>query len=360
MSKSALSSTAENLPRYVPELDGLRAIACVSVMCFHAAPTGILGGGFLGVDLFFVLSGFLITTILIEEKVTSGRIDIWQFYLQRFFRLVPALLLFLVVYACFAPLVWPGEPHLRDAALAAAYVSNYTYPISGDPGYIRHTWSLAVEEQFYLIWPIATVLLLKSRSPIFILCLIWSIITLYRLSLAAGDWIDYYFPLHTHASGLIAGAILALLFKNESFKPRPLFGWISLAIIVLLAFAAYIKKSTLTITFAEVATVGLVASIMANRGCGKFTVLTARPMVLVGKLSYGLYLWHFPIAYYLRQETTQLASIFGTLLLSFVCALISYWTVEKWGRSVKASLRRRKNGCRNGTNSFPDAEPNFP
>ena len=118
--------------------------------------------GYFGVDLFFVLSGFLITRLLVDEIDSTGRIDLLRFYLRRLLRLTPALLLMLTAYLLIAPSLWPQldlMSHVRDAALVAFYLSDYSQAFWHNPKVLIHTWSLSVEEHFYLIWPFAVLLL---------------------------------------------------------------------------------------------------------------------------------------------------------------------------------------------------------
>src|SRR3546814_6270958 len=141
---------------FFPALDGLRAVAVLAVMVFHAM-TGFATGGFLGVDVFFVLSGYLITCLLLVEHHGAGRIAISAFYLRRALRLYPALLLMLAVYLLAAPWLFPEasvSSHARDALLAGTYLSDYSYAFFKEPFYLKHTWSLAAEEHFYLLWPL--------------------------------------------------------------------------------------------------------------------------------------------------------------------------------------------------------------
>src|SRR5690606_11647941 len=149
---------------YRPELDGLRGVAALVVVLFHCRVPGF-GGGFLGVDVFFVLSGFLITSILLAEHAGTGGIALGRFYWRRALRLYPALLLTLAGYLSVAPLLWPGHPHGTEALLAGLYLAVYSIPLSDYPDYLKHTWSLAVEEQFYLLYPLALILCLRRMSP---------------------------------------------------------------------------------------------------------------------------------------------------------------------------------------------------
>lgn len=328
-------------PGHVPELDGLRAVACLLVILFHAAPSGLFAGGFLGVDMFFVLSGFLITNVLVTEWEDSKRIAIGQFYLQRALRLAPALLFFLAVYVVAAPLAWPGEPHFRDAGLTALYVSDYSYPLTGSPRYLQHSWSLSVEEQFYLLWPLVIPLVVQRHRGIILLFLAWLAITLGRYALANSGWVNYYYFLHTHSSGLIAGAGLALARRQGLVNIGARSGAIATFVFAMLTMTARMPSSTVAITLGEILSILIIGCIVSGSKLPFSTILAAKPMVGIGKLSYGLYLWHFPIAYYLRADFGFFVTASVTLGLALAGSILSYYTVEKWGRIAKARLKSR-------------------
>ena len=153
---------------YNPELDGLRAVAVVLVISDHCC-VPVFDQGYFGVDLFFVLSGFLITRLLIDEIDDTGRVDLWRFYLRRLLRLAPPLLLFLTAYMLIAPRLWPQFDlllHMRDAALAVFYLSDYSQAFWHNPKVLIHTWSLSVEEHFYLIWPFCGAAAGSDRTPL--------------------------------------------------------------------------------------------------------------------------------------------------------------------------------------------------
>ena len=136
--------------RYNPALDGLRAVAVILVISDHCF-VPVFDQGYFGVDLFFVLSGFLITRLLVDEIDATGRVDLWRFYLRRFLRLAPPLLLFLIAYVLIAPWFWPQFDflsHMRDAGLAGFYLSDYSQALWHSPKVLIHTWSLSVEETF--------------------------------------------------------------------------------------------------------------------------------------------------------------------------------------------------------------------
>src|SRR5690554_740053 len=149
--------------KYNLSLDGIRAIAALIVVACHAGMPGI-GGGFLGVDIFFVLSGYLITRLLHSEHSATGRIDFRSFCRRRLRRLFPALATLLVIYLIAAPLFFPNIPmhkHMLDATLSALYISDYARTLGVPPSVLNHTWSLSVEMQFYLLWPGVMLLLLR-------------------------------------------------------------------------------------------------------------------------------------------------------------------------------------------------------
>ena len=154
---------------YLPGLDGMRAIAVVAVMLYHANHEW-LGGGFLGVEVFFVISGYLITLLLIGEHERSGHVDLKQFWIRRFRRLLPALALMLVLVAIYLAAFYPkARGRVRGDFISAGLYSSNWYQIFVGQGYtaneafvpLRHLWSLAVEEQFYLLWPLVMVLILR-------------------------------------------------------------------------------------------------------------------------------------------------------------------------------------------------------
>ena len=317
--------------RYVPELDGLRGIAVLLVMLFHADRDGPFQGGFIGVDVFFVLSAFLITSILVEEQERTGTMRLGRFYWRRALRLMPALLLFLAAYLAVAPFVFPGYPHLRDALIAGLYVSNFAFVAAQIPPFISHTWSLAAEEQFYLLWPLTLLFLLRFSRPVWILASVWAGLTLLRLG--TENWIAYYYGLATHGTGLIMGAILYFLVRDGALSPRPVHALIAAAIIALLATTAQMHVSAIVITVAEFAAAILIGTAVTNPA--SLRILTAPALVNLGKLSYGLYLWHFPISYALREVGGFWETFAITFALSLGLALLSYVTVEAWARKLK-------------------------
>lgn len=315
---------------YMPQLDGLRAIAVLLVIFIHADKGLRMPGGFVGVDIFFVLSAFLITGLLVQERERTGRIDIGRFYLRRALRLMPPFLLFLAVYLATAPLIWPAHPHLRDALIAGLYLSDYGIPFFEAPVYLAHTWSLAIEEQFYLLWPLILLPVMRSRRPILLLALAWATLTIWRYGFT--DWRHFYYRFDTHGSGLAVGALLFLVTRSGVLRFHPLMAWPAAAFIVWTAFTANISVSQLTIAQVEIAAAFLIGCLATGQGGALGKLLALPPMVMLGKLSYGIYLWHFPFAVYARDHWSYPVALASTIAFSVLAAFISYRTVEAWGR----------------------------
>lgn len=299
--------------RYNPALDGIRAIAVLAVIAFHARVPGF-GGGYIGVDVFFVLSGYLITQVLEETP------SLKTFYWRRAKRLVPALSLMLAAYLLVYPTLRPGYPHVRDALIAFFYLSDYTFTFAHMPDVLQHTWSLAVEEHFYLLWPLV---FLRWRPSTRWLMAAYVIATAWRA--VWHDWDASYYRFDTHATGLILGCAIASVDRID-FPAWP--GLIVLAICCV-AFS-WDSKTVQTIGF-TVAEAGAMLLIL-----GAPPAWLGNPgLAYLGRLSYGIYLWHYPLARFVRDngatwETVLVVSLVGSVAF----AALSYHAVE-------ARLRRR-------------------
>ena len=301
-----------------PALDGMRAIAVLAVILYHV---GVLAGGYLGVDVFFVLSGFLITSWLIGEwDARGGRVSLRDFYARRVLRLFPALGCVIVAALVFAgSLAVTGGPGERSYALVTvhavpwvlAFAGNWVRAFGSPPlthslGALGHTWSLAVEEQFYLLWPLLFVLLMRRR------------ISRDRLALAVGllaiaemiyrDWLAglaasqdrIYYATDTHSDGLLIGCALAFWLTRRVAEPdspgraRTALGWLAGSLLAALFLAGSRSVGPVETSVAVLASGALVAGIVdGGAPAGLLRMLCSRSLVRIGRRSYGLYLWQY-------------------------------------------------------------------
>ena len=306
---------------YQPSLDGLRGVSILAVMAYHV---GLIRGGFLGVDIFFVLSGFLITALLTNEWTRSGRISFGKFYMRRALRLLPALILLVIVcdftMVTIAHLYWQPEAFvpvvfgMAYAALAALfYVANWVM-ISGQTLWILgHTWSLSIEEQFYFLWPLCLLTILRwVRRRGLILALLASGIAaslLWRISLvrAHAPVTRLFFGLDTRFDELLVGCIVGVLASWSLLptgeRPRRILNAcavLAAAILAVMLWRAGWKEPVMMqggLTVAAASAGVLIANMLASPSGRLARALGRQPLVGIGRISYGLYLWHFPIVY---------------------------------------------------------------
>jgi peptidoglycan/LPS O-acetylase OafA/YrhL len=345
---------------YRPELDGIRAFAVLAVVAFHAGLKPATGG-WLGVDIFFVLSGYLITLILLREQDRTGAVSLRDFWVRRLLRLYPALLLTLVLGAFFFTTLgdegtFPG--YLRTAAAAGFYVENVVWGLGGtELGSLGHTWSLAVEMQFYLVWPLVLIWMLRQQLRLAPWILGGVVVSygLYVLQSAPGDDhfpAAYYLP-WTRAFELLLGALVAVLLarspKRATGAPaRHWVGWLiglAFGIVLLAAWTDSIfvrqRASLWESPAAALLTVALLVHLDRVRGDGVGSLLSWRPLVWVGSVSYGVYLFHYPVIAVLkdRADVTEAKVMFLVALpITLGIAALSSRYVERpalrWGRGT--------------------------
>ena len=356
LARSAPTATSDSSWQHVPALDGLRAAAVVAVLLFHA---GHLRGGFLGVDLFFALSGFLITSLLIRDARGDG-IRLTTFYGRRLRRLLPAVYTLIVVAAIWA---WTfGSPTdlagvQGDGPWAVAYIANWHFIAESggywasfaEPSMFDHLWSLAIEEQFYLLWPLSLLgVWAWARRPertLLVVCVVGVVASFAAMLLlhGGGDPTRVYMGTDTRAASLLVGAAAATspCRRLAAALVARLGRWTTALLAVL---AALVLWSWVAVDGASSAGLyrgglllhstacALVVAIVASApGTAGMRLLGWGPLVWIGALSYGLYLWHWPVYLVLSPDRTNLDGValtFVRIAVSVGCAALSYHLVE--------------------------------
>lgn len=302
-----------------PELDGLRGLAVLIVLASHAQVLGVAReGGLAGVSLFFVLSGYLITRLLVAEWESDGRIDLRTFYLRRGLRLFPALgALLVVVVIGYSVGLWESAPADLSVAVPAVilYVGNWVSATGAAFGVLGHTWSLAVEEQFYLAWPVVlgiAVRRLPVRTIGAIAILVAVAITPWRVILLTEGQLGWAFTgTDAHADGLLFGCVIALLGTRLPAAA----GMLGVVGVIVTSYA-WIGGGGLVV----MVPLATIASAIAVAGTPRW--LGWQPLAYVGRISYGLYLWHFLFIW---------SGLPGAVIVivSFAAAIVSYAIVER-------------------------------
>lgn len=349
-------------PPYAPGLDGLRAVAVIVVIAFHLEVPGF-EGGFLGVSLFFTLSGFLITQLLVGEHRATGRISLRNFWSRRFRRLMPAALVGLgaIALASIVFDLYAGARLRGDLASALGYAANWRFAF-GSRSYsdlfaagtspVQHFWSLAIEEQFYFVFPVVVAVLLARRSrrtlPV-------ALVAMLVAAVAAGLLTEsrdlVYYGSHVRAAELLVGALLALMMPvGRSLGVRTsrlavTSGTFAVAALAVLVATVTTEQSWLYDGGLAAFSVVSVALIVAVLVPGPWRALASwRPLVFVGRISYGLYVFHWPVIVAMSPERVPVS---GWLLdvcrvaVTFVLALVSWSLIEQPVRHRRILVRFR-------------------
>lgn len=330
------TSKSHNYIGYVPSLDGLRAIAIILVLFLHANFRLGTNGG-LGVAVFFALSGFLITTLLLEEFHKTSTISFKGFYVRRTMRLFPPLYMLLAIVFIYAIFFRTGiDQHniFKDIIASGLYFYNIARALGWCTKEILlyHTWSLSVEEQFYLIWPFILFLCIKIKAlkklhfflTLFIL-LVWVLKPLGYIPFVAGSIIK---------ESIFIGCLGALWrWNNDSPKNIP-------EIVILLLFALILIMGVVPFALpyydsffniCSIFSVIIILHLVNNTKGITSKFLSNKTMVFLGKISYSLYLWHLPVfrLFYYHSTLPPLVSFVLKFVVSFVLAILSWYTVEK-------------------------------
>jgi peptidoglycan/LPS O-acetylase OafA/YrhL len=348
-------SFSTDLPAYCPEIDGLRAIAVLLVVFCHAQ-LFCLAGGFIGVDVFFTISGYVVTLAILRSQARN-EFSLGRFYQRRLQRLAPSVLLVLLATLLFCVrFCFPQDAvaTLKNALLVTVFYSNIY--LSKQTGYfdpdadkqaLLHTWSLSVEEQFYLAFPLLLLALRRLSKSALMFALAATLAVALALSQHAIDagTPQAYYKLQYRAFEFLIGALVAVAHQHGLLRARALAHDVALlAGLALIAWAAFsFNASTIMPGFhALLPSLGAALVIIGARGANRAGALLAnRPAVYVGKLSYGIYLWHWPVLFALRRLQLQTAGwMAAAVALSLVLSVISHHLWEQPLRYASWSQRK--------------------
>ncbi|HAR6261085.1 TPA: acetyltransferase [Staphylococcus pseudintermedius] len=317
-------------PRYMPGLDGVRAVAVIAIIIYHLNPQW-LSGGFLGVDTFFVISGYLITSLLLTEYHNTGKIKLTSFWLRRVKRLIPAVLFLVMGVIVLSLIFMPTEIQKvrADSIAAIFYVSNWWYIMQNVDYFeqfavqpLKHLWSLAIEEQFYLVFPIVLLSLLsfirrlKSIRIIFLILLVISMIAMMVLYVPNENVARVYFGTDTRIQTLLMGVLLALVWPPFQLKAKvnrqmrtmiDTAGVVGLAILfICFKFVSETNSILYYGGFFLISTVTLLVIASSVHPSGYFAkFLGNKVFTFIGSRSYSLYLWHYPIIVLIHHQFVQ-------------------------------------------------------
>lgn len=343
---------------YIPGLDGLRALAVGAVLLYHHHPA-LLPGGFLGVELFFVLSGYLITALLRIEWCASGAINLGAFWLRRARRLLPAVLMLVAASLVLGALFLPDQlAQLRSDALAAlAYVTNWRLVLDARPYFVAferpslllHLWSLAIEEQFYLLWPLVLAIGLprlgaRRMLAVTITGALAATLLMALLYAPERDVSRVYYGTDTRAAGLLIGAALALAWPPRQLRALPwrrtapwrdLLGLLALAALAVLFRIAHEFQPWLYrggFLMVDLAATGAILALVRPGARYCRAILGSAPLRWIGQRSYSIYLWHWPVFVLTRPgldlPLSGLPLLVLRLAFTLILAELSYRLVE--------------------------------
>lgn len=367
-------------------LDGLRGLAVIAVMAYHVVPDPFTGG-WLGVDVFFVLSGFLICSMLLREHQRSQRIDYVRFLLRRARRLMPGMVMMLLA-TLVAAMVFEGGERRRSVAVdvlsSALQVSNWRLILSGEsyfakvaaPSPIRHTWSLGVQEQFYLVFPLVLILIFTTMRRYRSMALVLGALAL--LSLGLMTWLydpgtdpsRVYFGTGTRLFELLVGVVGAVLlhWRTQRAERRPVvgrprgwtrtteaaLGWAGIGCLLLLAVWMFtVDEFSPWLFLGGLAGIDLMTLVVITAATSPFPnvlarLLANRPLMKAGDMSYSLYLWHWPVIVYLApamqgapELTRQVAAVVVTIAISTVSFTYVENPIHRHGLRGLSRLRPR-------------------
>lgn len=343
--KSSIDPSVASHSRRVPALDGIRGFAILSVVLFHSK---FINGGYLGVDVFFVLSGFLITSLLLREWAATGAISLKHFYFRRALRLGPALLAVLIG-ACLYEILYLPYPGVESIFLrsfyALTYFANWVWafrPGENPLGSLDPVWSLAIEEQFYLLWPVTLLWMLSSRlkpaavgSILFIMVLV-AVARRYFLLQAGAHNFRLYAGTDSHADPILIGCFLAVFVRWIPKCPLDILKpWIAatapvaiVGLIAMMLFSNLGEYSVFQSTWAAIFTGILILTVTVAPSWPALVVFEFCALTWLGTVSYGLYLWHSVATLYLVKHGLVTSRVLQ-IAIGLTLAYVSYYLLER-------------------------------
>lgn len=341
---------------HFPALDGLRGVAVLIVMAYHLeyllpGLSGIVKGGFLGVDVFFVLSGFLITSILLKEQSKAGQINLKNFYMRRVFRLIPAYWTFLIILYFFGnQLLQKVEASViysnNNFFFAFAYLQNWRSCSGIISGNLNHTWSLAIEEQFYILWSLILFFAFKqglARKQITLITVgLVAVIVIQRAAriVAGTDAQVLYYSTDTRIDALLIGSVAAMIY---TWKLIPLNNLLSRKFNIA-AFSSLIVAITILMNFGHtdfdiyfgilsifaISVAILILWLVTQEKNIVHKLFENRVLTWIGNVSYALYLWHY-LSYQFAKKTfdSRPVQVIAGIAFTFAAAALSYYLIEK-------------------------------
>jgi peptidoglycan/LPS O-acetylase OafA/YrhL len=332
-----------------PALDGLRGIAAIAVLFFHAH-LGFAVNGYVGVDVFFALSGFLITSILLREVRSRGRLRLTRFYVRRLLRLYPALLLTCALVVGIGLATGKLAEVGPGAAAALVYMGNW-WMYTGHPAlFLEHTWTLAIEEHFYAVWPLLLILLCSRRKVLRALGMTASLALLVVLFTPWPEPIGAVRGTYLRGFPIVWGSLLAWFALGRSVRGQRALGWASgaclISLVVVLSVGRALPERWLTgpNSITAVLTVVVLAGVVLAPTSWTASVLADSRLRWAGTRSYGMYLYHFPLLQGLRHHVDigpLWARVVLGILLTLVVTELSYRWVESPFLRLKDRFDRR-------------------
>lgn len=374
---------------YLRGLDGVRGVALIMVLLIHGGNPW-MHGGFFAVDVFFVLSGFLITSLLLQEYDRATRISLKDFWIRRALRLFPAFIVLLVVITAYVLLFVDGPQRsleLEALLSGATYTSNWVMALTNNrdlqPVLLGPMWSLSIEMQFYILWPLIVIGVLflirrirgevptpvaAARALLVTAAVLAVVVAANRtiMTAAGANWWRAYGGTDTHTDGLLVGCVLACLVALGALRRWPSWlGWAGLAVLVVIVANGWLMLPwTALWGFAAVAlaSAALIGSVAARQWISK--PLSWGPFVFLGRISYGTYLWHFPVylVFLLDPPTLVLPwwKVAAAMAIALSLGTASFYLVERPALRLKRRFERTRAGLETAEAQTTPAHPHLP